>query len=200
MDFSKIEYDELKKIYHQIGLELQKRRIENSTVRVEKGEGVTSQVISRFFKNRFKNGVYSIGSVSLFKKIMEEDWSHLFLENLNQQELKYCVYIHCDPFSKNKIKNFNGVLPLNGLPFYVGKGTEDRAASLNRNEIHRNMIDTLFRKGAKKENIICIPFKNLKENEAFEIESKLIFFFGTIFDNTRRNGILVNINTPNNPY
>lgn len=38
------------------------------------------------------------------------------------------------------------------------------------------------------------------ENEAFELESKLIFFFGLIIDNRRRNGVLVNLDKPKTPF
>jgi hypothetical protein len=75
INLSDISYEELKQLYRSIGLELQKRRIE-SQHNFEKGCGVTSQMISKFFKNR--KVVYNLGSINILKKIFEEDWSHLY--------------------------------------------------------------------------------------------------------------------------
>lgn len=196
MDLTSISYDELRKIYKQIGLEIQKRKIENKNY-IENGSCVTSQLISKFFKN--KKVVYNIGSINLLKNIMEEDWSKLFpiTENI---EKKYNVYLHCDPFTIKQVTNFKGILPLTGIPFYVGKGTDNRLQSFSRNNIHKEMFNSLINKGCKKEEILCVPFKNLMENEAFELESKLIFFFGLIIDNRRRNGVLVNLDKPKTPF
>jgi hypothetical protein len=63
---------------------------------------------------------------------------------------KYNVYLHCDPFTKRQVENFKGIFPLSGIPFYVGKGTDERLRSFSRNKIHSKMIKSLINKRLQK--------------------------------------------------
>ena len=67
-------------------------------------------------------------------------------------------------------------LGLTCQPFYVGKGTGNRAFDINRNEGHKKVRQYLDKIG-KEIQIVKIK-ENLTEGEALALESKLIDIFG----------------------
>ena len=82
--------------------------------------------------------------------------------------------------------------PITNIPFYVGKGKDDRAWFHLKSKSHTFFIRTInkIRKEYNCEPIIKIYDDNLSEPEAFELEMKLIKKYG------RRNngsGILINL-------
>jgi len=70
---------------------------------------------------------------------------------------------------------------------------------LKRNQGHGIELNQLLNRGNTPEQIVCIIKDGLSEAEALEIESKLIYFFGTKFERHRR-GILVNLDMPSRPF
>lgn len=129
--------------------------------------------------------------------ILAQDWSHLFGERIGDR--KFYVYAHIDPRAKGvPLPNDLGG-PLGGAPFYIGKGTGDRAHNLKRNQGHGKMIDSVLRDGVDPARVVKILRDGLTEAEAFELESKLIYFFGTIYQMDRRFGCLYNLELPATP-
>ena len=104
----------------------------------------------------------------------------------------YYVYAHCDPSFKIAVKKngkstFAATIGLTNMPFYIGKGTGNRAYDLNRNDSHRK-----YRQKIKTFNTdidVKIIRSDLTECEALMLESKLIDIFGLI----SFNGMLVNL-------
>lgn len=127
--------------------------------------------------------------------ILETNISHLYSDissSLDSNNIYY-VYAHLD--TTNVINNkksaklmFCAALGLEYIPFYIGKGVGDRHLDLNRNDTHRKVRSKC--KAAGKDIESKIIFNNLTEQEAFEIESKLIDILGSI---TYKNGLLVNL-------
>lgn len=129
-------------------------------------------------------------------KLMAQDWSYLFPEG--EQERRFYVYAHVHPYKRRICKGGEFELTMQGEPFYIGKGTGRRAWDLNRNEGHGVELRQLRNMGLSDSEIVCIIRDNLTEREALEIESKLIYFFGTKFE-SGRDGKLVNLDFPARP-
>jgi len=129
--------------------------------------------------------------------LLNQDWSHLFSGYGYSEERKFYVYAHVNP----EMPNFRSPDIVggayNGTPFYIGKGSEERAFDLKRNQGHGKVLNQLNKLGYKKDSIVKIIKSELNEAEAFELESKLIFFFGTIYNKKR--GVLYNLDTPKTP-
>lgn len=121
------------------------------------------------------------------------DWSSVYPEC--DGEAKFYVYAHVYPYG-NHIKH-DGKFKLNlpGMPFYIGKGVGDRAWDLKRNEGHGVALRELRARGFGKEKIVHLLAEGLTESKAFEIEAKLISFFGTKFQSERK-GVLLNLDMP----
>jgi hypothetical protein len=127
------------------------------------------------------------------QSIMDTDISSLYKDIDLDLTPKYYVYAHCDTgfkiaLKKNGKTTFGATLGIEYVPFYIGKGTGDRAFELNRNESHRKVRQKLQRFG--KDASVKIIKDNLTELEALCFESKLIDIFGLI---SQRNGHLVNL-------
>lgn len=115
-------------------------------------------------------------------------------------ERKYYVYVLLDPRRKGEFKY--GKWKFEYEPFYVGKGTGDRAlchfrAYRNNNVTHikynalkNSRIETIH-KETGREPIICYKRTQLTEAEAYEIEVKLISTLGRM----RYGGPLLNLST-----
>jgi hypothetical protein len=121
--------------------------------------------------------------------LLSQDWSALWPGC--DEVRKYCVYAHVSPAAR--------IIPLprslGGLcrmPFYIGKGTLSRAHDLERNQGHGIRIRQLLSEGYPKPQIVSILSCNLSEAQAFELEAKLIYFFGTIYEKSRK-GVLLNL-------
>lgn len=132
-----------------------------------------------------------------YKALICQDWSCTYPRSSSFGD--YYVYAHVDP-RKPKFepgKNFGGALP--GTPFYIGKGIGSRAYDLKRNEGHGKILRQLLALDYKPEHIVKIMFDGLSEQKAYELEAKLIYFFGTIFNKTKKHGCLVNLEVPKTP-
>lgn len=132
-----------------------------------------------------------------FKALICQDWSCTYPRNSSFGD--YYVYAHIDP-RKPKFepgKNFGGALA--GTPFYIGKGIGNRAYDPKRNEGHGKILRQLLALDYKPDHIVKIMFDGLSEQKAFDIEAKLIYFFGTIFNKTKNHGCLVNLEVPKTP-
>lgn len=125
------------------------------------------------------------------RPLLAQNWSRLFPEG--DKTPKYYVYAHVDP-SGNV-----AVLPealggnWGGQPFYVGKGCGNRAYDLKRNQGHGKKIGHVLSEGWEPRDIVKIVKDNLAEREAFELEAKLIYFFGSIYEPGRSLACLYNL-------
>lgn len=129
-------------------------------------------------------------------ELLDQDWSHLFFGG-NAEE-KYYVYLHYEPSGKQvKFACENLEINIQGWPFYVGKGTGDRAYDMKRNQGHGQLLKQILSRHAADE-IVQIVKSGLTEAKAFELESKLIYFFGTRYERDRK-GCLVNLDIPDRP-
>ncbi len=127
--------------------------------------------------------------------LIEQDWSHIYRDMGGSET--YYVYVHADPHKPSFVSSEPCGGNYGGRPFYIGKGSGDRAFDLKRNQGHGKMIKNLTKEGYKKDDIVKILFNNLTESKSLEIESKLIYFFGTIYaGSTKKNGLLLNIDVP----
>lgn len=133
---------------------------------------------------------------SLLDAVIAEDWSGLFPEG--SLERRFYVYAHVHP--RKRILRKGGAFPLEiaGFPFYIGKGTGNRAWELNRNEGHGVELKQLRDRGVSPSEIVWMVRDGLTEREALELESKLIYFFGTKFEKGCK-GVLVNLDFPARP-
>lgn len=196
-DLTKLPTETLKSIYRTVVTELDKRKMEGRA----QGKALSAVVndcrkLSLGLKSPHRG--FSRNWLGYLNQLMNQDWSHLFSGN---QERKYYVYIHYEPNETGLgIRFFHKKmgLKIKGLPFYVGKGTGDRAYDLNRNQGHGEVLRGLKAKGLGADDIVYIVKKRLTEAEALELESKLIYFFGTKYEKGRR-GILVNLDVPPRP-
>jgi hypothetical protein len=150
------------------------------------------QIQRQGLKNK-KHSIRSRHRVAEFHDLLSEDWSRLYPDNGG--EAVYYVYAHIEP-NEAKLTLHDHVI--NGIPFYVGKGTGNRAYDLKRNEGHGAKLKNLLSMKKKPEDIVYIFQDGLTENKAFELESKLIYFFGTKFQ--QNTGVLVNLTLPKTPY
>lgn len=188
----------LKIIYHATRLELERRRNQKMISDKELSDLVSKMKhdpgSGSWRRKKFHPKIYQ----SHIKPLIDLDWSHLFS---GSSERKFYVYAHIKPcgLSINFNKDQHGIdLRCGGVPFYIGKGCGDRAFDLKRNEGHGKVLAQLKRNGVKPEQIVRIVEECLTEAEALELESKLIYFFGTKFESGRY-GCLVNLEIPNRP-
>jgi hypothetical protein len=183
----------LQAIYLGVQRELTRRRAMES---VSRRSQMASDVFKRLTTEKFK---YSKHRLKELDQLMAQDWSHLFPEG--DAEPKYYVYAHVYPGLKGRDFRVEGEfsLALPGTPFYIGKGCGERAWDLKRNEGHGVELRQLISQGHGAERIVCIVRDKLTERAALEMESKLIYFFGTKFERDRR-GLLVNLDIPKRPF
>lgn len=128
--------------------------------------------------------------------LINQDWNSVYPRDTEEGE--YYVYAHIDPRKKPFITTEDAGGNYGGMPFYIGKGIGSRAFQLKRNEGHGKTIREIIKNNWPKSSIVNILFKNLSEQKAFEIEAKLIYFFGTQFSMIRP-GPLVNLDQPTIP-
>ena len=131
------------------------------------------------------------------KPLIMQDWSCTY--DSNQATGDYYVYCHVDPSERVFVVNRKVGGNYGGQPFYIGKGVGNRAYDLKRNQGHGSKIRELLSKGWEKRDIVHIAFDGLSEQKALEIESKLIYFFGTVYEASRKEGTLYNLDIPRKP-
>ena len=72
------------------------------------------------------------------RHIFETDISYLYADLCLDPLPVYYVYAHCEPkaiaIGRDGLTSWAATLGLQYRPFYIGKGTGDRAYNLNRNE------------------------------------------------------------------
>lgn len=142
----------------------------------------------------FQGSRVNIGSVlPLLEAMLDMDFEHLY--GNSSLDRSYYVYMHCDP---TKCLNVQGNIKhlllasrfrLTHEPFYVGKGTGERAAMLARNEGHRKIRGRLLKLG--QDVLVCKIADGLTEAGALSLEAKLIDVLGLRM--LGRDGILVNL-------
>lgn len=113
-------------------------------------------------------------------KLWETDISGHYKNRKLDQRPIYYVYSHMDTASGIRVDvhpktTFAATLGMNCVPFYIGKGTGDRAFDLNRNETHRKIRQRL-REGGKDISVRIIK-DGITESQALALEDKLIDIF-----------------------
>jgi hypothetical protein len=128
-------------------------------------------------------------------------WLFEFLHQLPcptpSETAKYYVYVHCDPTRPLVVmRDIREYLlatkyKLTHMPFYVGKGIDDRCYDLSRNEGHRKVRSRIISKSQEVQVIKVL--ENLDESTALFEEQKLISFLG--LSSLDSQGYLVNLQT-----
>jgi hypothetical protein len=214
IDLSKYATEDLKSLYSSIQKEINKRSNQDRSHK----KGVIRRIL-RIHETKPKNHVIEdeeIERIRLFNShwlasipfktipcphnrepylssLLLQDWRHLYQREIDHGE--YYVYAHVDPRLKVFVTTEDAGGNYGGKPFYIGKGTGNRAYDLKRNEGHGKTIKEVIRAAYSADNIVRILFSNLSEQKALEIESKLIYFFGTQFSVSKK-GWLVNLSEP----
>lgn len=129
--------------------------------------------------------------------LLDQNWSKTY--PCNGGPCDFYVYAHVDPTLRIVSMPSGCDGSFGGTPFYIGKGAGQRAFDLKRNQGHGKKIGELIDKGWGKEDIVSILFDGLTEQKALEIESKLIYFFGTIYQADRKHTCLMNLDVPKTP-
>lgn len=123
--------------------------------------------------------------------IYATDISDLYVDQKLDSSPNYYVYAHCEPnkiaIERDGVATWVATLGLDLIPFYIGKGTGNRAYDLNRNETHKKVRQKLKNFGQEVE--VRIIKDGLTEIEALCLESKLIDMFGLL----GKGGRLVNL-------
>ena len=122
--------------------------------------------------------------------ILTQDWHALFPGADTLSRNSY-VYAHLDP--REKPIHLRGLdIDLKGHPFYIGKGSGNRAWDLKRNEGHGKHLRSLLHDGFESFQIVTIVQDNLTELEALTLEAKLIYVLGSIYSEDIQ-GCLLNL-------
>jgi len=130
--------------------------------------------------------------------LIMQDWTPLY--SGGSKDNNFYVYVHVDPTKSVFVAPACCGGNYGGQPFYVGKGSGGRAYDLKRNQGHGKYIREIKGKGIRDEKIVKIVFDGLTEAKAYEIEAKLIYYFGTIYSKSvKKKGFLVNLDVPKTP-
>jgi hypothetical protein len=189
LDFRKLPLEVLKTISLRISGEIHHRKVQI---------GKDNHAVQAAFVGipiNFQDGPKAASSY--LKLLLSQDWSHLFTSG--SKEKRFYVYAHVKKVSTVLTLNANDLnLKFHGHPFYVGKGCGNRAFDLKRNQGHGAILRELLSEGKKEKDIVHIVKSDMTEDEALELESKLIYFFGTKYEQ-ERSGMLVNLDIPARP-
>jgi hypothetical protein len=137
------------------------------------------------------------GRYRFIKPLMMQDWSQTYCRDTEAGD--YYVYAHVDPGAKRFVPGIESGGDFGGMPFYIGKGIGNRAYDLKRNQGHGKKITAVKSKGWIKAQIVYIAFSGLSEQRAYELESKLIYALGSIYEDSKPYGILYNLDIPKTP-
>lgn len=194
-DLTRLPLEVLVSLRSGANAEIVRRRREGRIADVEAREAADK--LRTLGKHPNARQQYNRHWLSYLDSLLQQDWSHLF--SGGDPEPRFYVYAHIRPSGKNVRFVGHGVsMRLPGLPFYIGKGTGDRAFDLKRNQGHGALLRELVDGGRTPLDIAHIVADKLPEAKALEIESKLIYFFGTKYEPGRR-GLLVNLDIPPRP-
>lgn len=134
-----------------------------------------------------------IHRVKYLPSLIAQDWSHLF-QSYSDDSKEFYVYAHVAPHERIFVAREEVGGNYKGNPFYIGKGKGNRAWCMKRNQGHgKKLRDTLSR-GFSPEDVVKIVFDGLSERKAMELESKLVYFFGTIYERDKGSS-LYNLDT-----
>lgn len=209
--FDSFTTEALKDMKSRISQELsRRRRVESARKR--------SSFISTFDTSKFDNATQANAEIQKhnsenilsirneFSKVHEkekylpalimQDWSHLYPSKSTTGD--YYVYVHTDPRERVLVVNDKYGGNYGGTPFYIGKGCGKRAYNLKRNQGHGKVIKDILSSGFDESDIVRVVFDGLSEQKALEIESKLIYFFKTIYQD-KKFGTLYNLDVPKIP-
>lgn len=137
------------------------------------------------------------GRLRYYSSLINQDWSSVYPSNSDSG--CFYVYAHIDPGTTyfSFTADYGGIFI--GNPFYIGKGCGDRAHNLKRNQGHGKHIKKLLDDGWEQKDLVHIIFNGLSEQKAYELESKLIYFFGSIYQRGKKSGVLLNLDIPKTP-
>lgn len=191
---------ELKSRKRRLSVEKRKAFISNFNLRDYESASSANKAILKINSNNLLEPRNLNGKVFEKEKylpaLIGQDWSSVYPESGG--ESKYYVYIHTDPRERILTTTKSAGGNYGGTPFYVGKGTGNRAFDLKRNQGHGKIIREIISDGFDSGSIVRVLFDNLTESKAYEIEAKLIYFFGTVYQGDR-NGVLYNLDVPKTP-
>lgn len=131
------------------------------------------------------------------RSLIKQDWSPLF--SAGSEEKCFYVYAHCDPRQEIFRGHADIGGPSPGLPFYIGKGTKERAYDFKRNQGHGIRLRELVKEGFSQDMVVHVFKRDMTEREALELEAKLIYFFGTIYEKEKL-GTLLNLDESKRPF
>ncbi len=217
IDLSTYETEDLKSLYMQIKNELKNRNIHKE----KRAQGILRRRLrihnlapksytgedKKITEIRILNS-HLLASLPFKKKLTPQD-REPYLYSLIMQDWKiiypreeetgeYYVYAHVDPRLSVFVTTEEAGGNYGGRPFYIGKGLGNRAFDLKRNEGHGKTIKEILDTKYPPSSIVRILFSGLSEQKAFEIEAKLIYFFGIQFS-VNEKGWLVNLTQPAMP-
>lgn len=209
VDLKSFSLDLLLKLQKSISIEIKKRSLHENSEKTKikalrnyanqssLNEDIQKVNSENLFALPLKIKSDYVGHRKYYQSLMNQDWGYLFSEYENES-IDYYVYAHLDPKTKDFGMSELNLLPGKGVPFYIGKGCGIRAFELNRNQGHGKKIKAIVDDGYSKDCIPKILVGNISERKAMEIESKLIYFFGTIYEENRI-GILLNLDLSKRP-
>ena len=129
--------------------------------------------------------------------LLRQDWSNLYPRS--EPSGDFYVYAHVDPRHHIFVTDKSSGGNYGGTPFYIGKGTGNRAFDLKRNQGHGQLIRQLLNEGFSPGDIVRVLINGMSEGAALEAEAKLIYFFGTIYQSGEDKGSLLNLDMPPTP-
>lgn len=195
-DISKLPLSALQSIQQAVREEIVARRRREQISKVDARDA--GDALAKLQKLPKPHHQYNHHWLPYLDSLLQQDWSILFPEG--DPEPRYYVYAHIRPSGKATRFVGHGLsMRFKGLPFYIGKGTGDRAFDMKRNQGHGATLRELLDQGHTPNDLAHIISGRMPEAKALEMESKLIYFFGTKYEPNRR-GILVNLDIPPRPF
>lgn len=208
-DFSSLETGYLIELKKAVGTELGRRKLNSRRQFIaslapsdfDSRDSYNTRAIIENSENllsiRSNNSLSADDKKKYLPMLIKQDWSHLFYGG--DETEKYYVYAHVDPRDRIFVSGNASGGNYGGKPFYIGKGVDRRAFDLKRNQGHGKIIKSILEDGYSETDIVKILFSGLTEAKAFEYESKLIYFFGTVYQQDRIHGQLYNLDVPKTP-